>query len=268
MKRIVPVCLFALLACFGPNIHAQVYSAEQIEVAPPVPRAQAPSPSATVAELDRRGDELRATKDYLDAIDYYETALSKDPRNAIIYNKVGIAQMQLQRYTMAGKAFRNAIRIDKNYADAHNNLGVNSYLQKGYNKAIREYEIALKLKPDAASFYGNLGAAYFAKKEPEKAMAAYVRALQLDPDVLNRSSRIGVVGQTTPEEGRAFYEYLMAKAYAKIGLLDLSLEHLRKAIEEQYKDINKVYKDEEFAGLRKDPRFTELMAAKPPTLTD
>jgi len=61
---------------------------------------------------------------------------------------------------------------------------------------------------------------------------------------------------------------MVAKAYAKLGLLDLSLEHLRKAMEEQYKDIAKVYKDDEFAGLRKDPRFTELMANKPPVLPD
>jgi hypothetical protein len=46
------------------------------------------------------------------------------------------------------------------------------------------------------------------------------------------------------------------------------LEHLRKAMEEEYKDIAKVYKDDEFAGLRKDPRFNELMANKPPVIPD
>ncbi len=249
-------------------VHAQVYSAEQIEVAPPAPRVEAPAENATVADLDRRGDELRAVKDYLDAIDYYQAAINKDPHNAVLENKMGIAYLQLQRLNIAGKCFKTSIRLDRNYADAYNNLGTIYYSQRNYSKAIHQYEIALKLRPDSAAFYGNMGAAYFARKEPENAMIAYIHALQLDPDVLSHSSRVGVVGQTTPQEERAFYDYIVAKAYAKLGLLDLSLQHLRKALEEQYKDINKVYKDEEFAGLRKDPRFNELMTNKPPALPD
>jgi hypothetical protein len=34
-------------------------------------------------------------------------------------------------------------------------------------------------------------------------------------------------------------------------------------MEEGYKGIENVYKDDEFAGMRKDPRFTDLMAARP-----
>jgi hypothetical protein len=41
---------------------------------------------------------------------------------------------------------------------------------------------------------------------------------------------------------------------------------LKKALEEGYKDFNNVYKDEEFATLRKDKRFAELVASKPPVL--
>jgi hypothetical protein len=34
-------------------------------------------------------------------------------------------------------------------------------------------------------------------------------------------------------------------------------------MEDGYPEMKKVYEDEEFTELRKDPRFTELMAAKP-----
>ena len=34
-------------------------------------------------------------------------------------------------------------------------------------------------------------------------------------------------------------------------------------MEDGYKDIKNVYKDNEFSALRKDPRFAELMAARP-----
>jgi tetratricopeptide (TPR) repeat protein len=266
MRRLSLLCSLLLIASAA--VQAQLYSAEQIEVAPPAPRVEAPSETATVAELEKRGDELRAVKDYLDAIDYFQAALNKDPHNAVIANKMGLSHLALQRYAFAGKCFRNATRMDRNYAEAYNNLGAIYYFEKNYGKAIKQYETALKLRPDSATFYGNMGAAYFAKKEPEKAMIAYIRALQLDPEVLSHSSRVGIAGQVTPQEERAFYDYIVAKAYAKLGLLDLSLQHLRKAMEEQYKDINKVYKDAEFAELRKDPRFTDLMTNKPPVVPD
>jgi len=258
---ILPVFLLAAI-----SLSAHRGAAEQVEVAPPAPRVEAPPPNATAAELEERGDELRSTKAYLDALDYYRAALAKKPGSAPVMNKIGIVEMNLHRLREAARDFKKSMRADRSYADAVNNLGVVYYLQKDYGKAIKEYTKALQLRPDSAAYYGNLGAAYFAKKEPEKAMVAYIQALQLDPDVLGRSSRTGVVGETTPDRDRAYYEYVVAKAYAKLGFLDQSLEHLRKAMEEEYKDIQRVYKDEEFAALRKDPRFSELMAAKPPTL--
>lgn len=266
MRRLFLLC--SLLIFSAVVLQAQLYSAEQVEVAPPAPRVDAPSPTATVSELEKRGDELRGVKDYLDAIDYYEAALTKDPHNAVIENKMGMAYLGLQRLSMAAKCFNASIRMDHNYSEAYNNLGAVQHQQKKYGKAIHLYETALKLRPDSATYYSNMGAAYFAKKEPEKAMIAYIHALQLDPEVLNRSSRVGIAGQVTPQEERAFYDYIVAKAYAKLGLLDLSLQHLRKAMEEQYKDIDKVYKDSEFAELRKDPRFNDLMTNKPPVIPD
>ena len=52
-----------------------------------------------------------------------------------------------------------------------------------------------------------------------------------------------------------------------MGDSDRSLQYLRKALEEGFKGIDQVYKDEEFAGLRKDRRFTELMRARPVPIT-
>jgi len=119
-----------------------------------------------------------------------------------------------------------------------------------------------------ASYFSNLGAALFSKKDFEKAGIAYAKALELDPDIFERTSRTGVAAQLPSPEDRARYEYLMARLYAKMGRADDSLQCLRKALEQGYKDINLVYKDAEFTALRKDPRFVELMNAKPPAIPE
>jgi pentatricopeptide repeat protein len=56
---------------------------------------------------------------------------------------------------------------------------------------------------------------------------------------------------------------MVARMYAKAGDFDRSLEYLRKAMEDGYKRINDVYTESEFATLRTDKRFEELMAQRP-----
>jgi len=258
------VVLLALVLCTAPAASAQEHSSDPLQVSPTPMRSVAPPPpDATVERLEQRGDELRAEKLYLDAADYYRAALQKKPESAVLYNKLGINDLLLRRFSPAKKDFEHALKIDRSYADACNNLGVVFYIEKKYGKAISRYQQAIRWRDDAASFYSNLGAAYFSKKDFENSVRAYSKALQLDPDVFDRSSRSGVAAQMSKPEDRAHYDYVVARLYAKMGQADRSLEYLRKALEEGYKDIDAVYKDQEFASLRKDPRFVELMNARP-----
>jgi len=264
--------LYVLLAAFCPtpsllaqfHYYDHVRSSEQVEVSPPPLRhAEAPPANAAAADLEARGDTLRAEKSYLDALDYYRAALAKAPNSARIYNKIGINELQMARFNEARKDFERAIKFDRQFADAHNNLGVIYYLQKKYGAAIKRYEDAIKLRQDSGSYYSNLGAAYFSKKDYVKASLAYNQALQLDPDIFERSSHTGVLAQMSSPADRAHFYYVLAKLYAQSGVTDRSLQYLRRAMEEGYKGIEDVYKDSEFAGLRTDPRFTELMASRP-----
>ncbi|HEV2730121.1 MAG TPA: tetratricopeptide repeat protein [Terriglobales bacterium] len=267
MRRQVLLYVLTVLVASSVSASAQASPSEQVQVGPPLRHTQTPLASATPQELEQRGDELRAEKSYLYALDYYGTALKKQPSPPLL-NKIGITQLELQRFHEASKSFERAIKNDRDYADAYNNLGVIYYLEKKYGKAIKQYEKAIKLRQDAASYFSNLGAAYFSKKELEKAIAAYTEAMRLDPDIFERTSHTGVQAQMSSPENRAHFDYVMAKLFAKEGNSDRSLQYLRKALEEGYKGINEVYKDAEFAGLRKDPRFTELMAARPPGIPE
>lgn len=259
-------CLVVLLISSAVAF-AQVSHPEQVQIAPPLIRAiDPPAKDATAADLEQQADKLRADKLYLDALDYYRAAVNKSPNDARLLNKIGITELMMQRYKDARKSFERAIRADRQYPDAYNNLGVIFYEGKRFGAAVKTYQKAIALDNTSASFFSNLGAAYFSKREFDAAVAAYQHAMEIDPQVFERTSRGGVQAQLPSPEDRARYDYTVAKLYAKMGLSDQSLEYLRKAIEAGYKDLKNVYKDAEFAQLRKNPRFTELMASNVPAI--
>ena len=268
------VVLILTLASFGNPLFAQ--NPDQLQVGPPpIHRAEPPSPGASAEDLEKRGDELRAEKNYLDASDYYQAVIRKSGGSATLFNKIGICQLQMRRYGDARKTLERAVKRDPKYADALNNLGVVYYelgiehhSSRDFGRAIKMYDRAIDISDDAASYYNNRGAAYFAKKDYEKGAHDYATALQYDPDIFERTSRGGVQAMLPSPEDRARYEYVVARIYAKAGENERSLHYLRKAMEDGYKDIANVYKDNEFSSLRKDPRFTELMATKPTSIPE
>ncbi len=242
---------------------------EQVQIKPPLLRSiDPPAPDATAADLESRAEQLRGEKLYLDALDYYRAALAKQPSSASLLNKIGITELMIQRNREAKKWFDQSVKADRKYADAYNNRGVALYEEQKYAAAIKDYRRAIAIDGTSASFFSNLGAALFAKKEFEPAVSAYQRAVELDPDVFERTSRGGVQAQLPSPGDRARYDYTVAKLYAKMGYSERSLEYLRKAMEDGYKDFKNVYKDAEFSQLRKDKRFAELVAVKTAALPD
>jgi len=213
-------------------------------------------------ELEGRGDQLRAEKSYLDAMDYYEVAVSKNGATGSLFNKMGICDLMLQRYKEARKNFSRAIKVDHTHSDAHNNLGVIFYQQRDYGKAIKNYEKAIALNAGARRTTAIWGAAYFARSSSRSVAELFQSAWNSIPMFSKRISRAGVQAQLPSPEDRARYDYVLAKLYARMGVAERSLRYLKKAMEDGYKDIANVYKDNEFSTLRKDPRFAELMAAK------
>jgi tetratricopeptide (TPR) repeat protein len=205
---------------------------------------------------------MRAQKRYLDAIDSYDAAIAKQA-TPLLWNKKGMSLLFLQRNKDAKQCFQQAVNLDKNSAEGLNNLGYMAQLEKRYNRAIKYYQKALEIRPTSATFHYNLGASYFSKHEFDKATVEYRTAFQIDPEVFQRASRMGIMVQSSTPADRAAFAFMVAKMYAQAGDNDRSLEYLRKAMEDGYKNINSVYKDAEFATLRTDPRFAELMAQKP-----
>ena len=216
--------------------------------------------SMTVAELEKAGDESRAQKDYRQAMQYFQAALNKEPKNAVVYNKMGMTALKVDDLRSARYYFQRAAKLNPKYAEALNNIGAVEFTQRNYGAAAKYFKKAVALQETSATFHVNLGAAWFHQNKLEGAIAEYARALELDPYVLTESSRVGSVAQASTPEERAKYSYMLAKIYARQGKVDECLRCLRRAKEEGYHDLANVYKDEEFASLRGDARLSEVIA--------
>jgi tetratricopeptide (TPR) repeat protein len=228
-------------------------------VAKPDPEQGKTMGSMSVPELEKAADQARAEKDYRLAIDYFEAALRKDPKNAVLRNKLGMATWKNGDTRGARTQFQRAIKLNPKYPEALNNLGAVDFSQKNLGSAVKYFKKAVALDETRATFHVNLGAAWFGQNKLERAIAEYSRALELDPEVLGNTSKTGVAAQIATPEERARYSYMLAKIYAKRGNVDECLRCLKKAKEEGYRELANVYKDEEFAGVRTDNRLSEVV---------
>jgi tetratricopeptide (TPR) repeat protein len=223
----------------------------------PSPNQNQPANPALTPEL--RGDIMMARKMYREAIDFYKPEAEK---NAVLANKTGIAYHQLQDLDNAEKYYRRAIKLNSKYPEAINNLGTVYYAKKSYRRAVNQYRNALRLTPNSASVLSNLGTAYLARKQPDEAMKAYEQAFAIDPEIFDQHSSQGVLVQERTIGERASYYYLLAKTSAKRGMTDKTLQYMRKALENGFKDRDKFTKEPEFSALQDNMEFQEILAAE------
>ncbi len=215
--------------------------------------------SMSAAELEKAGDEARAQKDYVEAIRYFEAAARKTPKSSVLYNKLGLAALKNNDLNGAQLYFEKAAKRDSKNAEAVNNLGAVYYMQKNFNAAAKYFKKAVALEETRATFHVNLGAAWFSQKKTQRAATEYARALEIDPLALQDAGKVGVTAQIASPEERAQYAYMMAKLYAKRGDTENCLQCLRKAKEDGYRNLANVYRDQEFAKLRDDPKLHEVV---------
>jgi tetratricopeptide (TPR) repeat protein len=226
---------------------------------------QAASSDATAPaiSIETRADLMMIRKMYREAIDLYTQAGLNSP---VILNKTGIAWYQLNDLARAKKYYQQAAKLKPDYAQAINNVGTVDYAQKNYRRAISSYKKALRLEPQSAPFLSNLGTAYFARKNYAMAFAMYREALEIDPEIFEYRGSVGSTLMERNVEERAKFHFFLAKTYAKAGLTDRALQYLRKAIEEGFKDRNQIIDGPEFAPLKDNEEFQQIMALYPRVL--
>jgi tetratricopeptide (TPR) repeat protein len=193
----------------------------------------------------------------------YQAALEAYHRAALntstIWNKIGIANQQMFLVQEAKKSYETSLKLDPKNPDVINNLGTVYYSMQQYGSAERLYRRALKLRPRSALIYKNLGTALLAENKFKKGWDCYQTALSIDPDIFEKESVLRI-GEPTPTQKRGAMSYYLAKTYAQVGMTDLAVEYLRKAIDDGFTSRKKIMADKELASLHGLTAFEQLLS--------
>lgn len=235
----------------GPNDMVQTPAAAQAPAT-----ASAPTGPTGQLSAEELGDLHMARRRYQAALEAYRrTPLD----SAEIWNKMGIAQQQLYLMADAKKSYETSIKLNPHNPDVLNNLATVFYSMQQYGPAEKLYRRALKMKPKSALIYKNLGTNLLAANKFKKGWSCYQEALSLDPEIFERANLLRI-GEPTPTQKRGAMSYYLAKSYVMVGMNDLAVEYLRRAIDEGFTDKKKILADKEFASLHDVSSFQQLLA--------
>ena len=249
--------LLAAFFLFAPLLAGQYTRADRRHEDPQWKAAAAHLPDPTIAPaslLEQQADLLRVRKFPEDALEYYNYALKRGGRTAILLDKIGLTQLELRNVILAQAFFRQAIKADKKSPQGWNNLAATEYLERQYGAAVGDYKKAVKLDRHNAVYHANLSTAYFEAKNLKGARKEADEALKLDPLVFQHSSGAGVAAHILSVEDRARFAFEMAKLYAQHGQEAEMLHALGVACENGMNIAAAMAKEATLAKYRDDPR--------------
>jgi tetratricopeptide (TPR) repeat protein len=219
-------------------------------------------PAKDVSETtlhESRGDSLFARKMYEEAIAEYTKAIAIDRYNASTLNRLGLVYHQTQRFSEAEHYYQEALKQNPYFVEALNNVGTVEYGLKRYDRALTQYKKALNIHPESATIYLNMGACLFDMKRYDEATKATQRALELDPKVLDHAaSGFGTLIQTSRRSDPTV-SYYFARMYAGRGDADLAISYLNRALDEGFKEFDKIKTEPAFVPLSQQEGFIKII---------
>lgn len=232
---------------------SQAQPTQSSSPSPPSASAATPQTPPTPEQL---GDTMAAHQRYQAAI----AAYSKAPQmSAAIWNKMGIAYQMLFNSKDATRCYKESLKLDPANAQVMNNLATVYASLKLYGQADRMYRKALKLDPKSAIVLKNYGTNLLAEHKYNRGWEAYKQALAIDPEIFADHNGPAVENPSNVQE-RGAMNYYMAAGCARAGYTDCALQYLRMALDEGFTTRKKVESDIQFASLRDNPAFKQLLA--------
>ncbi len=186
-------------------------------------------------------------------VEYFEQAITQDPKYALAHAAVALAYMELgeagalrpeEAYRRAKEAAMKALDLDSGLGEAHCVLAYVKFVcDFDWTGAEQEFQRALELTPSSADTYDLYGRMCSALERYDEAIAMQKRAQELDPlahraDVATALLRAGRYDEALQAAARAIEldphyaraHATVAWAYVKKGMYDQGLAQLENAI--------------------------------------
>ncbi len=236
---------------------------------------QAPAPVAFVAKRpavtlnpsgekppsippETRGDVYLVRQRYQAAIDAYAEVTQP---SADLWQKRGLAYQMLFDMNDAAHCYSESLQLDPRNAVVLNNLGAVYGSQKDYKAAERMYREAIRFNPNDARVQLNLGTTLLFEQKYKKGWQAYQKALAIQPNLLQNLSGPQIDDPSSVRQLGAT-SYFRARGCARAGQTECALKYLRKAIDEGFVTAKKAAAESDFASLRANASFQQLLAGE------
>jgi protein O-GlcNAc transferase len=207
---------------------------------------------------EKRGDSFFARRMYEDAVIEYKKSVALDQYNASTLNRLGLVYHQSQKLPEAERYYREALKQNPFFLEVLNNIGTVEYARQRYDAALEQYDKALKIRPQSPTILLNKGACLFDMKRYEEAVKATQLAIEIDPKVMDKVAGFGTLIQTS-RRSDPMVSFYYATVYAAKGEKERAVSYLNRALDEGFKDFDKIKKEPSFVALAADEGFLKLM---------
>jgi tetratricopeptide (TPR) repeat protein len=178
------------------------------------------------------------SRSYSDPITFYNSAISQNPDNVLMYINRGYARDSRNDFQGAIEDFTKAIDLSPNYAVSYNDRG-SVYSAKGdLKRAINDFDKAIELNPNYVDAYNNRGKAYNDTGNHDQAIIDIDKAIELNPAFADAYNNRGTVYSAKGNMDDAIKDFDKAKelnpyyaeAYNNLGLACQAKGDLENAI--------------------------------------
>jgi tetratricopeptide (TPR) repeat protein len=113
------------------------------------------------------------------AVEAYEKAITFDPNNAALCEKLGDAFIKDYKKTKAIESYEKAILLDSDNVTLYEKLGSVFFKDEQWSKVIEAYEKIVSLNPNSSTALHNIGVCYTKLRDKKKAKEFFTQAAQL-----------------------------------------------------------------------------------------
>ena len=132
----------------------------------------------------QRGEALRNSGRYTDAIPAYNQAIRLDPSYKEAYNGKGFVLHELRRYEEALQVYDHVLQFNSDNLVALISRGFLLSILEQHEEAVVVYDQVIRLNPSFAGAYDQKGIALYELQRYDEALVAFDEANRLDPNYI------------------------------------------------------------------------------------